>query len=70
MLEINHRDGTIESFIFSNVSGILYKHIEKYDSLIFLTVNRNILGWITHIDLEFYDYENNTDTLLYTMKLK
>ena len=69
-LEINHHDETTESFIFSNVSGILYRHIGKYDNLIFLTVNRNILGWITHIDLEFYDYENNTNTLLYTIKLK
>lgn len=69
-LKINRQDGTTKSVIFSNVSGILYRHIGKYDNIIFLTINRNMLGWITHLDLEFYDYEDCTDTLLYVVKLE
>lgn len=69
-LEMHRKNGTSESIIFSKVSENTYLHNGIYDNKIYLNVQRNILGWITHIDLDFFDYEGNQYTLLYRVKLK
>lgn len=69
-LDVHKTNGSSESIIFTNVGGGHYLHNGRYDSMTYLIVNRNLLGWITSITLEFYDYEDNKYIFLYTAKLK
>ena len=69
-LDVLKTNGTSESIIFTKVGGDLYLHNGLYDSKTYLYVKRNLLGWITSIELQYFDYENNQYELPYKIKLK